>query len=1471
MTLRLTGFLLFLPFIAFAQPANDECESAIDLGVAPYCENTLFTNVGATASNIGANNIPACWDNGTVQRDVWFVFTASDTILDYSITITGEGADPLTNPQVAIYRGDCGPNNLFFFSCFKAETAGATSLKFSFSGLTPGAQYWLRIADFPESGSNAGTFRLCIEQKSPITNITEGFSKDCEGILVDSGGPDGDYGPNETYTFTICPEFPSACIELNFIYYNIDFGQDVITIYDGPNTTSPLIGTISSGFGGGTFTDSWGGVCKKFNATSGCMTVRFTSNAVNQYDGFLAEWKCSSIPCKVLNQPQIQTSFTETEVLQNLSSTQAIVNFDKLICPEGASGLFFNGDQTDLGLNKGILLTTGSAQLALGPNNIGSAGFPHNAPGDNDLDILSALGGNIIESFDACILELDVYANTNEITFEYVFGSEEYPEYAGTNFNDIFAFLISGPGISGIPQIGNQDNMAVLPDGSPVEINAVNHQLNWEYYRPNNGGVSLQYDGLTSDFLGKKKSLTARYTVEPCQTYHLKLAIADRGDSSFDSGVFISEIKGGAPSIAMDFKNGIDYLVEDCTNNPDEVVISLNSALNQPVSYEVTIGGTATLGVDYTLDIPAMITFQPGETQLVFPIVPLSDGITEGDETITITLSNNFGCGNVIFAVFTIIIRDGLEITVNGGLDTVFFCPGNSVALAAEGALTYFWEPVGLFSEPTAAATVASPTGSSWVQVTGQLGICTAVDSIFLLEVNPQVSITTPRPVSICRGSSVLLNAANNLDGQGSVTWSPTFGLNNPNSAQTLARPSFSTFYTVTASLTGCTATDTITVSVIPFDFPNVIPSLDICQGSSIPLANNLFSGSTTYTWTPPTGLSATDVSGPIATPEVTTTYKLVAVSQGGVCADSAEVTLTVLPAALEIPAGDTAFICLGDTLTLNANFTPGGMLSWSPSDSSKLIQDGIVAQVFGGTSFWAFAEMTIGPCKRRDSVFVRIDSLPNLNISRFVDRPFYCEGELITFLSPNYLNKDYPDIRHLWSPNNGAFLSPDSNLNLILTARESATYTRRTRNNACLEEQSVTIEVIPLGLMLSQDQVILCEGETTQVSILDEGIENIEWTPGNGLSCSTCPDPVITGTTTLVYQIKGEEKGCNKQGNVFVTVPVPVLNLPDNLILCQGETGNLNPNAGAGTSYQWTSTDPGFGGSSEPDPAITPLLDGVYFVTATLQGCTRTGEVPVAVIVPPTLSLSANPTNICVGEQVVLTASGSPVGGTYAWSPGGQTGTQITVSPPVSTSYSVTYTTVRNCFSDSANVVIQVDPPLNITLQVNPEQDTFVLGTPMTITAETAPPAPAGSTYVWRINGQVVGNTSGNVLETIASGPPFVVSVSITSPAGCENNEEEEYRVTVPTYKVPNLFSPNRDGTNDTFRPILDPGLTVTGFKIYSRWGNLVFDNPSDPNGWDGTFNGKDLPSDVYAYVIILRYDDGQTVTLRGDVTLLR
>ncbi len=198
-----------------------------------------------------------------------------------------------------------------------------------------------------------------------------------------------------------------------------------------------------------------------------------------------------------------------------------------------ARGAFWGGPG-NIGVSDGIILTSGSVNVAPGPNNAGGAGANADQGGDNDLDEIAG-----ISTFDACVLEFDFIPEYENVWFQYVFCSEEYHEYVG-QFNDAFGFFINGPGISG-PYSNNSENIALIPLTSiPVTINTVNcgnpyncaeSCTNCQFF-VNNYSDFTQYDAFTT-------VLTAWVVVEPMQTYHIKLAVGDGLDYVYDSGVFL--------------------------------------------------------------------------------------------------------------------------------------------------------------------------------------------------------------------------------------------------------------------------------------------------------------------------------------------------------------------------------------------------------------------------------------------------------------------------------------------------------------------------------------------------------------------------------------------------------------------------------------------------------------------------------------------------------------------------------------------------------------------------------------------------------------------------------------------------------------------------------------------------------------------------------------------------------------------
>ena len=1346
-----------------------------------------------------------------------------------------------------------------------------TSLELDVLDLDPNEVYFIRINDFSTTGTpNWGTFLLCIDEIDPINTIDQGGSNACTGELYDTGGPDGDYGSSENNVFSICPPLgQNACITFNLQYFNIESFSDQLIIYDGPDTNSPVISDLDGGGNG----PNNGGVCNTFQATSGCLTVQFISDGGVEFEGFAGFWECSAVPCDPIDIVDIDNSVTEQEIIDNVSTPQTLVTVDTIICANGAYGTFMAGDNSELGLEQGLVLTSGSVLNAVGPNTQTGATQINNTPGDADLDYLSTITGGGSQSNDACIVELDVFVATDELVFEYVFGSEEYPEWVNSSFNDIFAFLISGPGITGDPMMNDQENIAVVPmTTTPVQINSVNDAQNWEYYRNNNGGTSVEYDGLTSDFLGVKKSLTARSTVIPCNTYHLKLAVADRGDASLDSGVFISEIKGGTPSLSINFASGVDYLVEDCTGMDDVLLITLSNPLPDSVTYDVSVTGTAQQGVDYILNIPSQVTIPAGTTQLEFPIIPLSDAIVEGTETIIITLSNNFGCGDIELNQLVVELADAPVVDIFSGQDTAFVCLNECIIMEVEGAVDYFWEPVSVVDDPTATNPEACPQTSQFLYVTGSISAlpgCSDTDTIWLEVVDPQLDIVPLGDVNLCNGESVQLQAVNNV-GNTNLEWSPGTGLDNTDQEIVTASPGVGTVtYTAEVEVSGCTASDEITVTVDAFDFPNLTTAdTTICQGQSVTLASNIPITTTTYEWTPDEFLEPSNtVSGPIATPETTTTYTLIGTSASGACADTASINIEVIPAEVTVMPEDTAYICRGEIASLTANTTTN-MVVWTPSegvsDTSSLTIDVDIEE-----SMWYYATMTIGACTVTDSVYVRVDSIPELPISVIPDDQPYCPGEILTLVSPTYEPNDYPDIMHQWDPGLGAESDLD-NLNLVITTVETVTFVRTTTNNACVQLDSIEIDVVDVGdLQIAWTDTTICQGDPLMNEVFNG--TGPEWSPGTGLSCTECPNPTITANDTITYSVEVNVMGCPLTETVQVNVqPDASAALIDDATICIGDAITLNSPSGnsPGTTYTWTANPPDATlDPNEPFPTVTPNQTTTYTLVVDNGICDPfEGEVTVIVQIDPIVTVDPDAV-LCSGDEITLTASSTEEGGVFTWT--GPTlenpieGNSITVSPNDTTNYTVTYS--YPCGDDIVNTInVDVIEGIDVDIIINPDTSSYPEGSIVDVSATLVDPV-NNPTFVWN-----TGNTTQTFTDTITETPTATYSVTVTTAEGCTDSDELTVDVTEALYDIPNAFSPDGDELNDFFNVVALGNFEVRVFKVYSRWGQLVYDNES-PMGWDGRFKDKDLPPDVYIYVIELVRPSGEVIVEKGDVVLIR
>jgi gliding motility-associated-like protein len=348
-----------------------------------------------------------------------------------------------------------------------------------------------------------------------------------------------------------------------------------------------------------------------------------------------------------------------------------------------AVGYFTNGED-DMGIDRGIIMSSGEVTSAPMANNSGSTSGTTSGSSVPDADLSTIANANI---FDVARYEISFIPISDTLRFRFVFASEEYPEYACTSFNDAFGFFISGPGINGT-FTNNAENIALVPDPSdptgltftdvPVTINNVNNEGMdipggclydyGMYYNDNSGSLTMTYDAYLDVF-------TAQAVVTPCSTYTIKLAICDRGDSVFDSAVFLEAKSFGTGSLDVQVATlSLDgTITEECSGA--EISFCLPNLAESDYDIDYNLIGTAEEGVDFP-PFPDSLFIPAGDSCVSIFIDAFEDGIPEGLETIGIDIQRD-PCNRDTFWVN---IRDNELIPPDLGPDTTI-CKGDSVQL----------------------------------------------------------------------------------------------------------------------------------------------------------------------------------------------------------------------------------------------------------------------------------------------------------------------------------------------------------------------------------------------------------------------------------------------------------------------------------------------------------------------------------------------------------------------------------------------------------------------------------------------------------------------------------------------------------------------------------------------------------------------------------------------------------------------
>jgi gliding motility-associated-like protein len=426
--------------------------------------------------------------------------------------------------------------------------------------------------------------------------------------------------------------------------------------------------------------------------------------------------------------------------------------------------------------------------------------------------------------------------------------------------------------------------------------------------------------------------------------------------------------------------------------------------------------------------------------------------------------------------------------------------------------------------------------------------------------------------------------------------------------------------------------------------------------------------------------------------------------------------------------------------------------------------------------------------------------------------------------------------------------------------------------SKGCID--SITKPVIirdkPLVNLAFRDTLICSIDTLTLRSTIGNG--TVSWTTDRPASLArmlniNTPNPIVYPVDTTRYFITINDNGCTNTDTVTVNVLDFIdVELGMDTSICRTDQFTLSPVSDA-LSYQWTTSTGVVIPGNTKYPLVQPLVNTMYYVTANLGYCQDRDSVFVRVAPYPQVTVR-NDTTICFGDRVQL--GGAIVGAAFNWSPSSSLINGNTLfpiaGPSKTTQYILTAIDTLGCDKPVRDTVtIFVTQPLTAYAG----KDTFVVaGRPVQLLAE------GGNSYLWTpttgLDDPYSASPTVTLPETIDSIRYIVRAIGA---GGCYAEDDVIVRVfkTGPDLFVPSAFTPNGDGKNDVIRPVGVGIATLQYFRIFNRWGQLVFSTSQTGKGWDGTLNGTPQPPGTYVFEAVGTDQLGNRVYKKGTIVLIR
>jgi gliding motility-associated-like protein len=947
------------------------------------------------------------------------------------------------------------------------------------------------------------------------------------------------------------------------------------------------------------------------------------------------------------SQLTFNTALTPAQLVQNIlvQGGLSISNITFTGNTGGATsqiGSFTNASATYLGLTSGVVLTTGYVpHIAAQGNATGNMSDQVNTPGDADLASLAGIALN--KSFDPAILEFDFVPTGNTMSFTYVFGSEEEPNWVCSQYDDVFGFFLSGPGIAG-PYTNGAINIALIPGTTyPVSVNTVNngsigsntsgnncpaYGLNYSAYYINNlPDPNIVFGGMTV-------VLTATATVTPCKTYHIKIAICDTGNGKFDSGVFLganSFTSPNAVSVSPSYSNSTfgNNAIKGCSNGIISFTLPSAAAANDTVHY--IIGGTAVNGVDYTT-IPNNAIIPAGQDSVAVLIQPLQNGSTG-----TVIIGAISTCDTIYDTIHIV-----PYVPMNPNIVGANICSGSSATLNVTNSgginpYTYNWSAGG-----TNTSINISPTTTTTYTVTATDKCNQTATSNAVVNVAPIPSLTiVPANPTVCPGNSTQLQ----VSGATTYAWSPPTGLSSTTDSLVTVTPAATQMYTVTGtSSSGCTNTATVTVTVANSITLTVTPiNPIICPNGSVVLNVN---GAANYTWSPAAGLSATTGASVTANPATTTTYTVLGTS--GTCTGVGSVIITVSPSPVVTVTPNSPSICSGASVSLQAS--GASTYSWNPGTGISSTSGAAVIANPTATSTYTVLGTDANGCTGNTSVTVNVGPI-TVNATETDENCGHANGT-VTAVGGGNCNQTFA---YLWNS-----VPPQSNA--TATNLPAGVYTVTLSCGACTTSTSITVNNIAgPSVAITGSTNTTCGYANGSASASASGNNppfNYNWS--NSQAGAT-----LANVTAGIYNvIVTDASGCSASNSITITdTPAPTATISSQNEVCNQLNGTATVNAIGGLgnyTYLWS--------DGQTSSTSIGLTQGSYSVTVSDSQCSVSTSVNVMEIPGPIAGFSEHPNILTVMEGPVTftdNSTGNVVNWVWNFGDGTATGSGSSTSHP--------------------------------------------------------------------------------------------------------------------------------------------------------------------------------------------------------------